>query len=369
MKKFLIIVSAIIILPILFRVLSKLIFSATYKPVFIPPEVKTETIQNKDIYMTFESSGRVDSVSEVNIVARISGYLLKSYFSEGAYVKKGQTLFLIEPSQYQNAVSVSSADIKNIKAKLNYANKQLIRAQELVKQDYIAKAKYDEILAERDSLVAQLKAANSEHKDTLRNLSYSNIKSPIDGRIGTIEISAGNYVTPSSQALTTIYSTNPIYVKFSISAENYNKLNKIDGPNQKHKVELYLPDNTKYTSNGIQDYYDNKVDKSTGSIMLRATFNNPENKLIHGEYVKVKIISNKPISMPIVPIISVKSSQEGKYVYKLDRNNLPQIAYVKIDKPYNSKYWIVKSGLKEGDKVITEGMIKVIPEKPVKITN
>ena len=369
MKKSLIILMLIIFVPIIGRLLYKLIFGLTYKPVFSPPDVKVETIGNKDIYRSFEATGRVDSVSEVNIVARVSGYLLKSYFKEGAEVKKGQTLFLIEPSEYQNATSVSSADIKNIKAKLNYANKQLLRAQELVKQDYIAKSKYDEILAQRDSLVAQLNAANSHYADSQRNLSYTNIKAPIDGRVGTIDISAGNFVSPSSPPLTTIYSTNPIYVKFSLSAEKFNLLNDLDSLNKKHKVELTLANGEKYSYEGIQDFYDNKIDKSTGSIMLRATFKNPNNKLIHGEFVKIKIYANNPVNLPIVPIIAVNSSQEGKYVYKLDKNNLPQITYVEVDEPFNSKYWILKSGLKNGDKIITDGIMKVVPNKPVKIIN
>lgn len=369
MRKSLIILSLIIFVPIIARLLYKAIFALTYKPVFIPPAVNVETIDNKSIYRSFEATGRVDSVSEVNIVARVSGYLLKSYFNEGAYVKKGQTLFLIEPSEYQNAELVSSADIKNIKAKLNYANKQLARAQELVKQDYIAKSKYDEILSQRDSLAAQLSAANSQHADKERNLSYTNIKAPIDGRVGTIDISVGNFVSSQSAPLTTIYSTNPIYVKFSISAEKFNLLNDIDNLNKKHKVELYLPDGTKYPYEGIQDFFDNKVDKSTGSIMLRATFDNPESKLIHGEFVKVKIYSNNTVTVPIVPIIAVNSSQEGKYVYKLDKDNLPQITYVEVDEPYNSDFWILKSGLKKGDRIITDGVMKVVPNKPVKINN
>lgn len=369
MRKSLIIIVLIIVLPILARLAYKLILLLTYKPVFIAPSVKIETVKNKDIFKSFESTARVDSVSEVNIVARVSGYLLKSYFKEGAYVKAGQTLFLIEPSEYQNAASVSGADIKNIKAKLDYANKQLARANELVKQDYIAKSKYDEILSQRDSLVAQLNAAKSHHYDTQRNLSYTNIKSPIDGRVGMIDISVGNFVSPSSIPLTTIYSTDPMYVKFSISAEKFNILNDMDNFGKNHRVEVFLPDGSKYPYDGVQDFFDNKVDKSTGSITLRATFKNPENKLIHGEFVKVKIYANNSVNVPLVPVIAVQSAQEGQYVYKLDNKNLPQRTYIKIDSPYNSKYWIVKSGLKEGDRVITDGVMKVIPDKPVKIEN
>lgn len=366
-KIFYIVIALIIVLPILIRLISMLVFKIKYKPAFIAPAVKVQTIRNETIFKNYESSARVESIYEVNVVARVSGTLLKSYFTEGAFVKEGQTLFLIEPSEYQNASDVSNADIANIKAKLAYANKQLIRAHELVKQDYIAKSKYDEILSQRDSLQAQLSAAKSDHRDKQRYLSYTRVKAPVNGRVGIIEVSVGNYVTPSSGALTTIYSTNPIYVTFSISAEDFNSINEEEKKSGKHKVELYFSDNKKYEFDGVQDYFDNKVDKSSGSIMLRATFNNPDNVLIHGEYVKIKIYANNPQSVPVVPMIAVESSQEGSFVYKLDENNIPQITYIKIGEPYG-KNWIVKSGLKAGDRVITDGIMKVVPNKPVRIS-
>lgn len=361
-------ITLIIVLPILIRFISMFIFSVRYKPSFIPPKVKVHTVKNETIFRTYESSARVESVYQVNVVARVSGTLLKSYFNEGSYVKEGQTLFLIEPSEYKNASDMSGADIANIKAKLAFANKQLARASELVKQDYIAKSKYDEILSQRDSLLAQLRAANSDHRDKQRYLSYTNVKAPVSGRVGTIEISVGNYVNSSSAPLTTIYSTNPMYVTFSISAEDFSSLNEQEKKSGKHKVELYLPNGRKYAYEGVQDFFDNKVDKSSGSIMLRATFENPDNILLHGEYVTVKIYANTPESCPVVPMTAVESSQEGKYVYKLDKNNLPQIAYIETGKPYG-KNWIVKSGLKAGDRIITEGVMNIIPDKPVEIVN
>lgn len=366
-KIFYITLTLIIVLPILIRLVTMLVFKIRYKPVFIPPEVKVETVKDKVIYKTYESSARVESVYQINVVARVSGTLQKSYFKEGAFVKEGQTLFLIEPSEYQNASDASSADIANIRAKLAYANKQLARAQELVKQDYIAKSKYDEILSQRDSLLAQLRSANSEHKDRQRYLSYTNVKAPVSGRVGTIDVTVGNYVTPSSGELTTIYSTNPMYVTFSISAEDFTSLEEDEKKSGKHKVVLYLPDGRKYPYDGEQDYFDNKVDKSSGSIKLRATFKNPDNVLIHGEYVKVKIYANNPQNHLVIPMTAVESSPGGSYVYKLDKHNIAQIVYVKIGEPYG-KNWIIKSGLKAGDRIITEGVTRVTPNKPVRIS-
>ena len=334
---------------------------------YVPPLVSVEEVKQEKVIQSFEAPGRVVSKYQVSIMARVSGYLQKSYFKEGDYVKAGETLFLIEPDEYKNATNSAGANIQNIKAQLDFANKQLARAEELVKQDYISKAKYDEILANRNSLKAQYSAAELNYKDSKRNLNYTTVKAPVDGRIGFIDVTVGNYVTPSSGSLTTINSTNPIYVTFPLSSEDYSAISSLDkNVNTKRKVELYFSNGVKYHYLGVQDFFDNKVDQTTGTVTMRATFQNPTNKLLHGEFVTVKIFANSPISVPIVPITAVQENQEGKYVYKLDSKNLPQLTYIKVQGQTGSN-WIVKDGLNKGDKIITEGLLKVTPGAEVKI--
>ncbi len=332
----------------------------------IPPEVVVQTVKDENVIASFEAPGRVVSKYQVSIMARISGYLQKSFFKEGDYVKAGDVLFLIEPVEYQNASNVAGANIKNIKAQLEYANKQLVRAQELVKQDYIAKSRYDELLANRDALKAQLAAAESNYEDSNRNLSYTEVKAPVNGRIGIIDVTVGNYVTPSSGSLTTINSTNPIYVTFQLPSIDYANLASVDKMNNKRKVELFFQNGAKYDIDGVQDFIDNKVDQSTGTVTMRATFQNPDNKLLHGEFVNVKLYANNPVKVPVVPIVSVQENQEGKYVYTIDENGLPKLTYIKVQ-GQSGDNWIVREGLKDGDKVIVEGILKVTPGLPVKI--
>lgn len=333
------------------------------------PNVVVDTISEQDVIQSFDAPGRVVSKYQVSVMARISGYLQKSYFKEGDYVKAGETLFLIEPVEYQNAASVAGANIQNIRAQLAYANKQLARAEELVKQDYIAKSRYDEILANRDALQAQLKAAQSNFNDTNRNLSYTRVKAPVDGRIGIIDVTVGNYVTPSSGSLTTINSTNPIYVTFPLSSEDYASISSIDEKaNAKRRVELYFQNGDKYNQDGVQDFLDNKVDQSTGTVTMRATFQNKDNKLLHGEFVNVKLYANHPVKVPVVPIVAVQENQEGKYVYTIDETGMPKLTYIKVQ-GQSGDNWIVKDGLKAGDKVIVDGILKVTPGTPVKIVS
>lgn len=331
------------------------------------PTVTVQEIETRNVIRSFDAPGRVVSKYRVDVMARISGYLLKSYFKEGDTVRAGQTLFLIEPTEYSNASNVAAANVKNLKAQLVYAEKQLARAAELVKKDYIAKAQYDQILSQRDALRAQLASAQASLNDANRNLGYTNVKSPVNGKVGIINVTVGNYVSPTSGALTTINSTNPIYVTFPIESVDFQALAVADKSNNKNrKVELIMNGGTKYSKLGVQDFQDNKVDQTTGTVTMRATFDNPNNELIHGEFVTVKLYSNNPVEVPVAPVTAVLENQAGKYVYKLDDKNLPQLVYVKTGEQ-NGDNWIIKEGLQKGDRIVTEGLQKVTPGKPVTI--
>lgn len=331
------------------------------------PTVTVQEIETRNVIRSFDAPGRVVSKYRVDVMARISGYLLKSYFKEGDTVRAGQTLFLIEPTEYSNASNVAAANVKNLKAQLVYAEKQLARAAELVKKDYIAKAQYDQILSQRDALRAQLSSAQASLNDANRNLGYTNVKSPVNGKVGIINVTVGNYVSPTSGALTTINSTNPIYVTFPIESADFQALAVADKSNNKNrKVELIMNGGTKYSKLGVQDFQDNKVDQTTGTVTMRATFDNPNNELIHGEFVTVKLYSNNPVEVPVAPVTAVLENQAGKYVYKLDDKNLPQLVYVKTGEQ-NGDNWIIKEGLQKGDRIVTEGLQKVTPGKPVTI--
>ena len=333
------------------------------------PAVSVMEIETQNVIRNFEAPGRVVAKYRVDVLARIAGYLMKSYFKEGDFVRQGQVLFEIESQEFQNAANVASANIKNLSAQLTYAEKQLARASELVKKDYIAKAQYDQMLSNRDALRAQLSSAQAQYNDAKRNLGYTHVKAPVDGKVGIINVTVGNYVTPSVGALTTINSTNPIYVTFPIDSSDFQALTASDGESNKNrKVELLLAGGTKYKFNGVQDFQDNKVDVSTGTVTMRATFENPNNELIHGEFVTVKLYANKPVEVPVAPVTAVMENQAGKYVYKLDENDIPQLTYIKVGEQ-SGHNWIITEGLQKGDRILTDGLQKVTPGKPVRIVS
>ncbi len=330
------------------------------------PGVTIQAVEARDVTKKFEAPGRIQSVSRIDIVARVSGYLTKSYFKEGDVVKKGQILFEIEPQEYQLAANKAKANLDNAQAQLIYYEKQLTRAKELVKQDYIAKAKYDEVLAQRDSYKAQVSMYRSAYQDALRNLSYTRVKAPVDGQVGMIKVTVGNYVTAQSGALTTLNSVDPIYVTFPLDAKNYTELLRIDKTSAVNRnVALYFSTGSKYEFSGIQNFHDNNVDPTTGSILMRATFPNPKGMLINGNYATVYIYSKEKENVPVVPQIAVLENPQYKYVYKIDEKGLPQIQKIETF-GQDGKDWVVKSGLKAGDRVIVLGIQGVIPSRPVR---
>lgn len=370
MKKNIIIILSIIVAAIALRYFSGVISqfmqnrSMKMKPA---PSVQVEEVGEQDIIRSFEAPGRVTSKYRVDVLARIAGYLQKSYFKEGDYVKQGQVLFQIEPAEYINTSNVALANVENTRAQLAYAEKQLARASELVKKDYIAKAKYDEILSQRDALRAQLASAQASYQDSQRNYGYTMVKSPVNGRVGIIDVTVGNYVSPSSGPLTTINSTDPIYVTFPMDSSDFNLLSNADLENNKNrKVELYFNNGNKYEFDGIQDFQDNKIDQTTGTVTLRATFKNPNNQLLHGEFVTVKLFSNNKVKVPVVHQTAVQENQAGKYVYKLDDKDLPQLTYIKTS-GQSGDCWIVSEGLQKGDRVVTDGLQKVTPGQPITV--
>lgn len=372
MKKNIIIILAIIIAAIVLRYASGIIGqfmtnrALKSKPA---PSVQVETIGEKEIIRSFEAPGRVASKYQVNVLARISGYLQKSYFKEGDYVKQGQVLFQIEPTEYINTSNVAKANVANTKAQLAYAEKQLARASELVKKDYIAKSQYDQMLSQRDALRAQLASAQATYQDSQRNYGYTMVKSPVNGKVGIISVTVGNYVSPTSGALTTINSTDPIYVTFPLDSSDFNSLSNADLSNNKNRrVELFFNNGEKYEFDGVQDFQDNKIDQSTGTVTMRATFKNPNNQLLHGEFVTVKLYSNNKVKVPVVHQTAVLENQAGKYVYKLDEKDLPQLTYIKVG-GQTGDYWVITDGLSAGDRIVADGLQKVTPGQPVTIVS
>lgn len=355
------IVAAVIILPIIFNQIvgivgARIAAEMMKKPT---PVVVANTTED-EIYPETESVGRIEAKYSVDVVARINGWLQKRYFQEGAYVKKGQTLFLIQPNEYSIAVQQASAAVRQAEAALINSEKELKRAKELVKNDFVSKSYYDNALATRDQNRATLDVNRANLAAAKLNLSYTNIKSPVDGKVGKILITEGNLVNAQSGPLTKIVSVSPIYAYFTIKSEDYLKFMKTSESPQNNElagmnVKIKLSDGTEYKENGKLEFVDNQVDPTAGTISLRATFENKDHLLVPGDYIKVTAIAKNPIKVVLVPQEALNDSTNGTFVWVVDEKSTAQQRPVSVETKQQGKNWIVTEGLKPGEKVIVSG--------------
>lgn len=358
-KKILIITLLVIIVPIIFnRVKPAVLGMIAAKMRAMPTKVETEHLRNEEIYLTGDATGRVEAKYQVAVVARINGWLQKAYFKEGDYVKKGQVLFLIEPDEYALAVKNAEANVRNRQAALLNAEKNLKRAAELVKGDYVSKSYYDDALAARDTNKAGFDAAVADLARKRLDLSYTRVTSPVDGKIGKILITPGNYVTAQTGTITNIVSIDPAYVAFTMKNEKLSKLREItDSKTQLPDVtvKVKFANDTIYDKTGTLDFVDNMINRDLGTLALRATFPNPEGKLITNDFVRVLITANKKVKVSLIPQEIVLESVNGKYVWIIDENGCAKQVDIEVDGMHD-KDWIVTKGLKPEDKVIASSI-------------
>lgn len=323
----------------------------------MPKAVQTMNPLTMEVYSESDSAGRIEAKYSVDIVARINGWLQKSYFEEGAKVKKGQTLFLIEPDQYQNLVNTASANVRQAQAALTNAEKELARAQELVKSDYVSKSYYDQALATRDSARAALDAAKAQLADAKLNLSYTKITSPVDGKIGKIIITEGNLVNTATGPIARVVSTSPIYVLFNLKSSEFLKLKKNDTSDDfaNMEVKLQLADGTLYDEVGKIEYVGNEVNPTTGTIDLRATFENANELLVPGDFVSVMVKSTVPRETLAIPQSAALNDAQGYYVWTVVEDNKVARKNIKVSQEIN-KNWVVEEGLEATDNVVAKGV-------------
>ena len=335
------------------------------------PVVSLDSVKEEEISNSIEAPGRIAAKYSVDIVAKVSGSLLRKHFMEGDYVQKGQLLFSIDPQEYAINVNKAAASLQNAQAVAFRAQKDYERAKELVANDFIAKSTYDQNLAERNVANANIKSAAAQLSDAKRLLSYTKITAPVSGRIGMVNVTEGNYITAQTGPLAKLVSLDPIYVTYSLDSKQFNQLRDDTilptvKQNEPIKVQIVLPDGTTYEHFGAEDFFGNEISQTTGSIPLRATFKNPEHILIPGDFVKVKIYSNTKHKKPVVPQAAVMQDSTGRYVYTVDADNKAVQTYITTEGDYGD-YFIVKEGLKPGDKFIATGVIKVMNGMGVKV--
>lgn len=368
-KKLAILVLLVIIVPIIYNKTSGYIAGMIQKKLMMmPKEVEVSTPHIEEVNVSAEATGRVEAQYSVDLVARVPGFLIKKYFKEGDFVKKGQLLFQIDPKEYQYEVNNSQANVNQYEALLKNAQQELNRANALVKEDLISRSDVDSSLASRNQYRALLDAAKQQLELAKLNLGYTSIKSPIDGRIGKVNITEGNYVTATSGGLVNISSVDPVYVTFSIKSADFVKLLRASNELKDVDVRVQFTGGSWYDKIGRINFVDNKIDVDSGSVTLRATFDNSKKWLIPGDYMKVELIAPKVVKYLTVPQSCTKGdAMSGYYVWAVEDDKAVR-KNIKVSDDINNN-WVVDNGLNLDDVIVVSGIQNIVSEgqklKPV----
>lgn len=361
-KQLAVIILLIIIVPIIYNKTSGLIIGMLQKQAMrMPKEVVVDNPHMEQVNVSAESIGRVEAQYSIDVIARVSGFLLKKYFKEGDFVKKGQLLFQIDPREYQLSVNNSRAAVNQYQALYTNAQQEWHRANALVKEDLISRSDVDSSLAARNQNKALLDSANQQLELAKVNLSYTSIRSPIDGRIGKVNITEGNYVTATSGSLVNVASVSPVYVSFSLKGDDFVKLLKASDEFKDVEVKVQFGDGSWYDKVGTVNFVDNKIDKDSGSVQMRATFDNEKGWLVPGAYMKVKLTAPKTVEFMTVPQACAKGdAMSGYYVWAVQDNKAVR-KDIKVSDDINNN-WIVEDGLNKSDVIVVSGIQNVAAE-------
>lgn len=326
-----------------------------------PPAVGVVAAKQQAITQSSEYIARIQATNRVNLVARVAAYLDEVLFTDGAEVKKGQLLYRLEQGPFQADVQAREASIAQFKAQLRNAEIVLQRAQALLKTPAGQQATVDTALAAQDALKAQILGAQAQLQQAKINLDYTEIRAPIDGKIGRTAITAGNYVNPGSGTLVSIVSQDPMYIVFPVSTRTVIELQqRAGGKAGALAIRVRLPDGRLYEQAGKLDFIDNSVTGNTDTMVLRGTVPNPKRLLVDGELVQALLQDVKPTEALAVPRAAVLADQQGDYVFVVGKDNKVEKRPVKLGQS-TPALAAVTSGLTEGETVVVDGIQRVRP--------
>jgi membrane fusion protein, multidrug efflux system len=331
-----------------------------------PPAVSVTPAATRQVTETGDLIGRVTAINKVDIVARVPGFIEERYFTEGQQVKTGNLLFRIEQATYKAAVDQQRANLAKAKATEVNAALQLERGKELARNQNIPQATVDQRAADEAAAQANVLQAEAMLQQAEINLGYTEIRSPIDGRIGLAAFTVGNLVDPSSGKLATIVSQDPIYVVFQASERDILEYKRrIAEYKDGHvSVHIKLPNGNAYPHPGLTNFLDIQVDSATDTVLVRAQVPNPEGLLVPGGIVGVTVERGVPRSALVVPQSAVQLDQAGRYVLVVDEAKRVELRRVTTGVEQGRDI-VVTEGLKPGELVIVEGIQKVRPGQVV----
>ncbi|MCC6695998.1 MAG: efflux RND transporter periplasmic adaptor subunit [Candidatus Hydrogenedentes bacterium] len=337
-----------------------------------PPEVAVITVEPKTVPMVFDYVGVTEASKVVEVRARIQGFLETRDFEEGALVDEGTPLFTIDPRSFKADTDIALARVEQAVTRLKLAEQDVNRLKAVKVPGAIAETDLDKAMAEQDDAAASLRLSKAQLAKAELEQSYTVVKAPLTGFVDKAEKEIGSLVDAGQNSLLTIMrQVDPIYVSFQMSERAFlewrGELDKgllVLAEGTEPSVRITLLDKTEYALPGHINFESAAMSLGTGAVELRATFENPDQRLKAGQFVNIHMNGYVRPNTLTVPQRAVSQSPQGAYVYVVDAENKAEFRIIKPGK-WTGRDWIVESGLEPGERVVVEGLIKVQPGIPV----
>ena len=330
-----------------------------------PPEVQVAEVTQNDVPIAIELVGATLGSEDVEIRARVEGYLVSMNFTEGSFVKKGQLLYRIDPQPFEAALAEASANLSTARARVDKTNNDVARLTPLAKQQAVSQQEVDNAVSAQEAAQAQVAAYDAKVAKAKLDLAYTTITSPIDGLIGTTQKKVGSLVAGGETLLNTVSQINPILFRCAIAEAEYLRLARRGAvrdksENKKFGVELLLADGSVHPHKGRLDSVDRAVDATTGTLSGQFSFPNPERILRPNQYGRARIVTDVKQAAVLVPQRAVQEIQGLYSVMVVKPDETVEQRMVKVGERVGN-LWLIDSGAKPGEKVIVEGIQKVRP--------
>jgi membrane fusion protein (multidrug efflux system) len=340
------------------------------------PEVTVVTVQPQNIPYTPNFVAQTESSRQVNIVARVSGYLDKIAYQEGEVVKEGQLLFQLDPKPFQAQLDSARGELQAQQARFTTAEANLGRVKPLAQQNALSQSDLDRAQGEYDSAKAAVFSARAKVTEAELNLGYTTIRSPVAGLTSRSQQRQGAYINSLSPEATLTYvaAIDPIWVNFSVSQnqaakwrDEMSKKLMIEPKNRDFEIEIVLSDGAVYPYKGKINFADPSFSQDTGSFLVRAVLPNPKRELRPGMFVTAYLKGALRPDAVVVPQLAVQQGSNGHLVYVVKQDGTAEVRPIVVGDYYGEKEIVILTGLRAGDRVVVDGVLKVVPGQPVKI--
>jgi membrane fusion protein (multidrug efflux system) len=320
--------------------------------------VSVITVQPTSVPMSVEAVAQTEGASEVEVRPRVGGIILKKMFEEGAPVKAGQVMFLIDPAPFQIALAQAKAAAAGQGARITQTSRESARLKDLLATQSISQREYDNATSDASISQAGMMQAQADINEAELNLSYTKVTAPVSGVAGRFQYSEGALVQAGTSLLTTIVQVSPIWVRFSLSESELKSLGGHVNSKNVSEVSLILPDGSEFAQKGKLNFTANEINPTLGTQELRATFENKDKTLLPGQFVRARVTTGSQEGVFLVPQAAVSTGEQGTFVFIANDKNQAERRPVTVGE-WKGMDWIILSGLNAGDKVITDNLIKL----------